>query len=106
MLRLENVAKPDVLVATGSAPERTPAPPCAVTLIVTPLTGLPPLSVTRTVTGGMIAPAAVFLGCRVKIKLAPAPPILLSAKFAAGVMPPTEAVTAKEPTAALATAVT
>ena len=51
MLRVENVASPDASVATGAAPERTPEPPCAVSAMVTPLTGLPPLSVTFTTTG-------------------------------------------------------
>ena len=45
MLKLVNVASPDALETAGVAPESTPAPPCAVNEIVTPLTGLPPLSV-------------------------------------------------------------
>ena len=46
MLRLEKVASPEESVFVGVAPERTPAPPCAVKEIVAPLIGLPPLSVT------------------------------------------------------------
>src|SRR5215469_13161630 len=106
MLRLENVARPDTSVATGAAPERTPGPPCAVTLSATPLTGLPPLSVRRTVTAAMTAPAAVLVGCAVKTRFAPAPPRLVKVKLADGVTPLTEAVTVYEPTVEFATAVT
>jgi hypothetical protein len=60
--------------------------------MVTPLTGLPPLSVTRTTTGGMTAPAGVSDGCCEKIRFALAPPRLVKAK-AEGVTPVTEAKT-------------
>ena len=95
MLRLENVASPDASVATGVAPERTPGPPCAVSAMVTPLTGLPPLSVTRTTTGGaMTVPAGVFTGCCVNNRVTPVPPALVRAKLAGVATPATEAVTA------------
>src|SRR5215831_13822255 len=106
MLRLENVARPDAFVTTGAAPESTPDPPCAVSEIVTPLTGLPPLSVTRTTTAGMTAPAGVLTGCWVKTRFAPTPPWLVNAKPAVGVTPATEAVTVYEPTTAFAVALT
>ena len=94
MLRVENVASPDASVATGAAPERTPGPPCAVSAMVTPLTGLPPLSVTLTTTGGaMTVPAGVFTGCCVNARLTPVPPALVRAKLAGGATPVTEAVT-------------
>src|SRR5579862_1379592 len=107
MLSVGNVARPDPLVAIGAPPDRTPVPPCAVSAMVTPLTGLPPLSVTRTTTGGAITvPAAVFPGCCVNVRLTPVPPTLVRAKLAAVATPVTDAVTAYEPTTALATAVT
>ena len=59
MLRFENVANPEALVSVGAAPERTPRPPCAVSAMVTPFTGLPPLSVTFTTTGAITAPGVV-----------------------------------------------
>ena len=94
MLRVEKVASPDASVSTGAAPERTPEPPCAVSAMVTPLTGLPPLSVTFTTTGGaMTVPAAVFTGCCVNARLTPVPPTLVRAKLAGVATPVTEAVT-------------
>ncbi len=81
-------------MATGASPERTPGPPCAVSAMVTPLTGLPPLSVTRTTTGGaMTVPAGVFPGCCVNVRLTPVPPALVRAKLAGIATPVTEAVT-------------
>src|SRR5215469_2865211 len=106
MLRVENVARPEASVTAGTAPDRTPEPPCAVSVTVTPLTGLPPLSVTRATTGAMIAPAGVFAGCTVKTRFAPTPPVLVKPKLADGVTPLTDAVTVYEPTVEFATAVT
>ena len=75
--------------------------------MVTPLTGLPPQSVTFTTTGGvMIVPAGVLTGCWVNVRLTPVPPTLVSAKFAGVAIPLTDAVTVYEPTVALATALT
>src|SRR6187402_630959 len=102
MLRLENVASPDASEATGAAPARIPGPPCAVSAMVTPFTGLPPLSVTRTTTGGeRTVPAGVFPGCCVNARLTPVPPTLVRAKLAGVATPATEPVTVYEPTVAL-----
>src|SRR5579862_4195345 len=107
MLKVENVASPDASVATGAPPDSTPVPPCAVSAMVTPLTGLPPLSVTLTTTGGaMTAPAAVFPGCCVNARVTPVPPTLVSAKLAGVATPATDAVTVYAPAAAFATALT
>ena len=82
-------------MTTGVAPERTPGPPCAVSAMVTAPTGLPPLSVTFTTTGGaMTVPAAVSTGCCVNNRVTPVPPVLVRAKLAGVATPATDAVTA------------
>ena len=86
--------RPQCVVTVGIAPDRTPGPPCAVTVTVMPLTGLPPLSVTRDTMGAITVPAGVFRGCWVKTRLAPLPPRLVKTKLADGVTPATAVVTA------------